>query len=136
MCGLLVHPIIGCMLNADSLDDVIKMAHQLDRGALIRWYTVDDVAVWAESNGGELGVRNDLAAGVISQNEHARLAKAWLAHLERERADAQTRESMEIGRRAAVASERAARYAMWSAAISAAVGILSGAAYWIARTSP
>src|SRR4051812_41519298 len=75
------------------------------------------VQTWADRNGGEAAVRTQLAQGFFHDWEPA--VHAWLAEQERQRADQHALEALEAAQRAAFASERAAQFAMWSAAISA-----------------
>ncbi|WP_299795509.1 hypothetical protein [Ramlibacter sp.] len=96
-----------------------------------RLQSVEAVGTWAKYNGGELRVRTGLANGEFVYN--SQVAEKWLELQERKRTDAYAEASLETARRAAVASERAARYAMWGALISAASGIVFAATYFITR---
>lgn len=93
--------------------------------------TMEDVSAWADENGGELAVRNALANGEFSLA--SRIVELWLKEVERQRADSHAMASLQADHQAAQAAERAARWSMWSALVSAAVGIVSAAAYWLSR---
>jgi hypothetical protein len=106
--------------------------------------SVDDAQAWVDENGGgeagELALRNALAGLGKHQHYSINMALEWLARQEQARASAYenailaaAQRSTMAAERSAFASERAARYAMWTAAISAAVGIVSAAAYWVSR---
>jgi hypothetical protein len=127
-------------------DDLIRQTIQgiaLGRAGLPRFRDMSEVHQWVTDHGGgaegELALR-DAIAQVGPSAPVASLVYEWLEQQERKRSDAHVAASLEIDRRAAQAaersasvSERAARYAMWSAAISASVGIVSAAAYWLSR---
>jgi hypothetical protein len=96
--------------------------------------TFADVEIWAAANGGELGVRVALAEGLFSApGRPPQLVEKWIAIEERKRSDAHAAASLQADQSAAQAAMRSARYAMWSAAISAAAGLVSAASYWLSR---
>jgi hypothetical protein len=95
--------------------------------------TIEAVGDWAEHNGGELAVRVALAEGQFSY--YAAIVQKWLELEERKRLMAHDQATLIADQRAAQASERAARWAMWSALISAAAGVISAATYWLARVT-
>lgn len=127
-------------------DDLIRHAMQgfaLRRAGLSPFRDMSEVHQWVNDHGGgaegELALRNAVAQ-VGPNAPVAGLVYEWLEQQERKRSDVHVAASLEIDRRAAqaaersaIASERAARYAMWSALISATVGIVSAAAYWLSR---
>lgn len=93
--------------------------------------TMEDVSDWADKHGGELAVRNALANGEFSL--YSGTVEKWLSEVERRRADSHAVASLQADQRSALAAERAARWSMWSALVSAAVGLGSAAAYWLSR---
>lgn len=116
-----------------ELEELAKEAEALGRLDAVRLYTLEDVDAWATANGGELVVRSALAEEAISHPVSVRVARAWLALLEHQRREFRAQDDQAAQRRSVVAAERAARYAMWSAAISAATGIVSAFAYYVTR---
>jgi hypothetical protein len=116
----------------------------LGRAGLKRFKDVTEVQQWVDDHGGgeagERALRNAAAAAPGGPAVPLGIINEWLAQKDREREDTRAHTGLEIDRRsaqaaerAAFAAERAARYAMWSAGISAAVGIVTAAAYWLSR---
>jgi hypothetical protein len=133
----------NCQMESDDLIGHTIQGISLRRAGLSRFRDMSEVHQWVNDHGGgaegELALRNAIAK-VGPNTPHSGLVYEWLEQQERKRSDAHVVASLEIDRRAAQAaersasaSERAARYAMWSAAISGSVGVVSAAAYWLSR---
>lgn len=112
-------------MRSEGWQELIREAAVVDNIGTVRAFTLDEVEQWAAINGGELAVRNALATEKISHPTCVQVAEAWLTACERQRAQEHASASLETSRRSAMASERAARWAMWSAVISAATAIAS-----------
>lgn len=106
--------------------------------------SVEEVQQWVDEHGGgeagEVALRDAAAKASGGYPRILSLINEWLDRQDRTRADAKAAESLELERqavraaqRSALASERAARYAMWSALVSLAAAIVSAAAYWLTR---
>jgi hypothetical protein len=118
-------------MNASQQAEWIRRSiqDQAARRSGVHFDTLAEVQAWADSqDGGELAVRNALAEAVIRRPRSIELCNAWLAQQERQRTEIVTSENLELARRSAAASERAAQWAMVSAALSAAAVI--GSALW------
>lgn len=129
----------------DTIDNVRSTA-AWTRAGLAEFKARSDVQAWVDAHGGgetgEGALREAMARAGSSHPPSSLMAEEWLhqqdrARYLREAAEAQenARRAVAAAERSAAASERAARYAMWSAVISAAVGIVSAAAYWLTRTT-
>lgn len=103
--------------------------------------TIEQVAAWAESNGGEDGLRESLAAGRFGADQRTlQLSNEWLRQQEEaRRKERETRaleataesakaaaRSADVAERSAFATERAVRWTKW-AAIFSAIGIVINA---------
>ncbi|MCA0214727.1 MAG: hypothetical protein LCH79_16310 [Proteobacteria bacterium] len=86
-----------------------------------------DVDHWAQANGGEPAVRRALADGLFSACSV--IVKSWIELEERKRVVALDVAALEASQQSARSAERAARYAMWSAVISAAVGVVAAGTF-------
>jgi len=98
--------------------------------------SLEQVAAWAEANGGEQGLREALAVGRFGSDRRTlECAKLWLKQREDEQAakmeaherDLRTRE-VAAHEAAAAAAHRSARWAKWAfvaAAVSAVLALLA-----------
>lgn len=130
--------------NVANMVRGVAQKNVLRQAGVPAFKTFAEVQEWVDQNGGgpagELALRNALAQSTGAPLPVIVLMESWIARLEQERAGAHESAMLEVNTRSALAaeksassSERAARYAMWSAAISAAVGIISAATYWLTR---
>lgn len=91
--------------------------------------SLDSVDRWVERHG-VAALRRALAEGTVAYPISSGVAKEWLALHDLEQASQHQAEQLAVDRRAAQAAERAARYAMWSALISAAVGVVAAGTFF------
>lgn len=106
----------------------------LKNAGLREFKSVEEVQQWVDEHGGaeagEGSLRNAAAKASGGYPRVLALVHEWLDRQDRMRADARAAQALELERqavraaeRSAVASERAARYAMWSALVSLASAI-------------
>lgn len=110
-----------------------SLARDMEEGYYSGNFKVDmasiaEVDAWARYNGGELAVRVALAEGKLSKSRE--VVTNWIALQERQRMDQHAQATLLAAERSALAAERAARWAMWSALISAAVGVVAAGTFF------
>ena len=112
---------------------IIGLNIPMSIGGGIYFKSIAQAGEWAAENGGELALRNAIAAAKVDNGPSLNFAQAWLLEQERLRAEEHAVASLDVARESAQASSRAAKWAMWSALISLAATIVSAATYWFTR---
>lgn len=124
---------MGCQWDTvETMEDRDPDEAQMEHA---RWHNVRnpflrslaDVEHWAMANGGEMAVRRALADGLFAACSV--IVQRWLDLEERKRVVALDAAALDAAQQSARYAERAARYAMWSAAISAAVGLVAAGTF-------